>query len=43
MFNMVEHKELMVHADECELQDSPLKEQVGHKDINIEYLWVNDE
>ena len=33
MFNMVVGKELMVHADECELQDGPLKEQPGYKDI----------
>lgn len=32
----------MVHADECELRDGPLMEQLGHKDIKIEDLWVND-
>ena len=42
MFNIVAGKELMVHADECELQDGPLLKQRGHKDINIEDLWVND-
>ena len=32
----------MVHKDEGELQDGPLMEQLGHKDIKIEDLWVND-
>ena len=32
----------MVHADEYELQDGPLMEQLGHKDIKSEDLWIND-
>jgi len=42
MFNIVVGKVLMVHADKCEYQDDPLMEQTSHKDIKIEYLWVND-
>jgi len=42
MFNIVVGKELMVHANGCKLQNGPLMKQPGHKDINIEDLWVND-
>ena len=42
MFNIVLGKELMVHVDECKLQDGPLMKQPGHRYIKIEYLWVND-
>ena len=33
MFNIVEGKELMVHADEYELRDRTLIEQAHHKDV----------
>ena len=42
MFNIVAGKELMVHADECELQDGLLMKQPDQIDIKIEDLWVND-
>lgn len=41
MFNIVVDKELMVNADEYELQDGPLMEQSCHKDIKSGDLRVN--
>ena len=38
MFNIMVGKELMVHANECEGQDTLLVEYPDHKYINIENL-----